>query len=73
MRAGGHVRRRIVLGWTGVALCGAAATVLGYEFSEFAGSELRGSIDGFAAGALLVMLVVSMIPEAREKAQNAAV
>ena len=27
-----------------------------------------GAVDGFAAGAMLVMLVGSMIPEAREKA-----
>ena len=29
--------------------------------------ELKGAIDGFAAGALLVMLADSMIPEARRK------
>ena len=46
-------------------LC-AAATVGGNELQEFAGNELHG-INGFAAGALLVMLVCSMIPEASER------
>jgi ZIP family zinc transporter len=58
-----------VLGlWVGVAVVCALATVLGYAIADSAGGELRAAIDGFAAGALLVMLVDSMIPEAREKA-----
>jgi ZIP family zinc transporter len=65
-------RSRIVLRWTGVAAICAAATVAGYELQEFAGAELRGGINGFAAGALLVMLVGSMIPEAQQKAGEKA-
>jgi ZIP family zinc transporter len=61
-----------VLRWTGVAAICAAATVAGYELQEFAGAELRGGINGFAAGALLVMLVGSMIPEAQQKAGEKA-
>ena len=72
MKAAGHPRKRIVLGWTAVALLCALATVGGYQFQEFAGKELQGGIDGFAAGALLVMLVTSMIPEATEKAREQA-
>ena len=34
--------------------------------------ELQAGIDGFAAGALLVMLVDSMIPEATRKAGSTA-
>ena len=34
--------------------------------------DLQAAIDGFAAGALLVLLVDSMIPEARAKAGRAA-
>ena len=52
-------------------LC-AAATVGGNELQEIAGNELQGGINGFAAGALLVMLVWSMIPEASEKAKDQA-
>jgi ZIP family zinc transporter len=44
----------------------------GYELREIAGASLQGGIDGFAAGALLVMLVGSMIPEATEKAREQA-
>ena len=44
------------------------ATVGGYAIAEAASDELKGAIDGFAAGALLVMLADSMIPEARSKA-----
>ena len=44
------------------------ATVAGYALAEAASDELKGAINGFAAGALLVMLADSMIPESREKA-----
>ena len=46
----------------------ALATVAGYGMAEAASDELKGAINGFAAGALLVMLSDSMIPEARAKA-----
>jgi zinc transporter, ZIP family len=48
------------------AIC-TLATVLGYAIGDAASGELRGGVNGFAAGALLVMLVDSMIPEAAEK------
>jgi len=38
--------------------------VVGYAAADLASGELKAGIDGFAAGALLVMLVDSMIPEA---------
>ena len=31
---------------------------------------MRAGVDGFAAGALLVMLVDSMVPEAKDKARD---
>lgn len=65
-------RPRILIGWAAVAVLCAAATVLGYQFQETAGTQFQGGIDGFAAGALLVMLVTSMIPEAAEKAREQA-
>jgi ZIP family zinc transporter len=52
-------------------LC-AVATVGGYQLQETAGASLQGGIEGFAAGALLVMLVGSMIPEATEEASEQA-
>jgi zinc transporter, ZIP family len=72
MRAAGRPAKRIVAGWGAVALVCVAATAAGYQLQEFAGDQMRGGIDGFAAGALLVMLVGSMIPEATEKARESA-
>lgn len=72
MRAAGRPAKRIMAGWGAVALLCVAATAAGYQLQEFAGDQMRGGIDGFAAGALLVMLVGSMIPEATEKARESA-
>ena len=63
---------RIMLVWTAIAALCAAATIVGYQLQEAAGAPLRGGINGFAAGALLVMLVGSMIPEATQKAGEKA-
>ena len=63
---------RILLVWTTVAVLCVAATLVGYQLQEIAGAQLRGGINGFAAGALLVMLVGSMIPEATQKAGEKA-
>ena len=54
--------------WVAVAAICTLATVLGYAIGDAASGELRGGVNGFAAGALLVMLVDSMIPEATEQA-----
>lgn len=72
MRAAGHSAKRIIGGWIAIAALCAAATVGGFQLQEVAGNALQGGIDGFAAGALLVMLVGSMIPEATEKAREPA-
>jgi len=72
MRSAGHPTRRIVGGWVLITAVCAAATVGGFQLQEVAGAALQGGIDGFAAGALLVMLVGSMIPEATEKAREPA-
>ncbi|HKP89289.1 MAG TPA: hypothetical protein VJT75_04880 [Thermoleophilaceae bacterium] len=68
MRAAGQpagtVRR---LWWTIAAIC-TLAGVAGYALADATSGDLQGGINGFAAGALLVMLVDSMVPEAREKA-----
>ncbi len=63
---------RILLVWTTVAVLCVAATLIGYQLQEIAGAQWRGGINGFAAGALLVMLVGSMIPEATQKAGEKA-
>jgi ZIP family zinc transporter len=60
-------RAQLVGLWVAVAVVCMLATVAGYALADAAGDELRAGINGFAAGALLVMLVDSMIPDAREK------
>ena len=48
------------------------ATVGGYAVADNVSDDLKAAINGFAAGALLVMLIDSMIPEATEKAGRIA-
>jgi len=68
MLGAGRPRGVIVRLWAGVAVVCLLATIAGYAMAEAASDELKGAINGFAAGALLVMLADSMIPEARAKA-----
>jgi len=72
MKSDNHRPGRIMLVWTAVATLCVAATIVGYQLQQIAGAPLRGGINGFAAGALLVMLVGSMIPEATQKAGEKA-
>jgi len=53
--------------WILVALICTLSTVVGFAIADNVSSNLNAAIDGFAAGALLVMLVDSMIPEAVRK------
>ncbi len=55
-----------------IAIACAIAAAVGYLLADFISNELQACLDGFAAGALLVMMIDSMIPEAREKAGNVA-
>ena len=64
MRRSGTGRRKILRLWSIVAAICTLASVAGYGIADAASGELRAAIDGFAAGALLVMLIDSMIPEA---------
>jgi ZIP family zinc transporter len=72
MQRAGTSRRRILLLWWGVATCCAVATLIGYAAADAATGEFRSLIDGFAAGALIVMLIDSMIPEATRAAGRVA-
>jgi zinc transporter, ZIP family len=64
MRRSGTARFRVLALWGGVAVVCVLASAAGYALADTASGELRAGIDGFAAGALLVMLIDSMIPEA---------
>jgi len=65
MLEGAISRRRVLQLWTAVAVACTAATGAGWGMASAASDNLRAAIDGFAAGALLVMLIDSMIPDAR--------
>jgi zinc transporter, ZIP family len=67
MKGAGRPNSVIVRLWAATALICVAATLLGYAIADAASNNLKAGINGFAAGALLVMLVDSMIPEATQK------
>ena len=72
MREAGRPRATILRLWLAVAAICTVASGLGYLAAEAVSDEARAGIDGFAAGALLVMLIDSMIPDARKEAGRAA-
>ena len=67
MRASGTRVAAIRRLWLVVALICTAATVAGYAIADNVSGNVNAVVDGFAAGALLVMLIDSMIPEAVRK------
>src|SRR4051794_21309036 len=72
LRDDGHPAKTIRRLWTIVAVVCTLATVGGWALADVSGGDLRAAINGFAAGALLVMLVDSMIPDASKKAGRPA-
>jgi ZIP family zinc transporter len=68
MRRQMHSTRQVTLNWLWIAGFCAAATVVGYAVADSTGGEFQAGVNGFAAGALIVMLVDSMVPEATEQA-----
>jgi ZIP family zinc transporter len=65
-------RRDVLALWGAVAVLCAAATVAGWASASSASEAVRAAVDGFAAGALVVMLIDSMIPQARADAGRVA-
>jgi zinc transporter, ZIP family len=68
MRGAGRSSREVLILWTGVAVICTLASGVGFGIADTASDTLQGGINGFAAGALVVMLVDSMIPEATRQA-----
>ena len=64
MRAAGTKPRAVLTLWLVVAAICTLASGAGYGLADLTSGDLQAAIDGFAAGALLVMLIDSMIPEA---------
>ncbi|MBE2316074.1 hypothetical protein DVA67_008810 [Solirubrobacter sp. CPCC 204708] len=58
--------------WGAVAVLCALASLAGFAVADATSGDVEAGINGFAAGALLVMLVDSMIPEAARKAGRIA-
>jgi ZIP family zinc transporter len=72
MRNAGRDDRTILVLWLAVATVCALASGLGFALADAVSNNLNAAIDGFAAGALLVMLVDSMIPDASREAGRTA-
>jgi zinc transporter, ZIP family len=66
MRAEGRRSETILRLWIAVAVICTLASVAGFAIADSLSGELEGGFNGFAAGALVVMLADSMIPEARK-------
>jgi ZIP family zinc transporter len=72
MRASGSSPARIRRLWVAVVVVCTPASVAGYAIADATGGDLQAAIDGLAAGALLVMLTDSKIPDARGTAGRLA-
>jgi ZIP family zinc transporter len=72
MHAGGRSGGTIIRLWLAVGAVCTLATVAGWALADVTGAAFTAAIDGFAAGALLVMLIDSMIPEAAKLAGRIA-
>jgi ZIP family zinc transporter len=72
MHEAGRDSRWIIRLWVVVAVVVTIATVAGYALADVTGDVFTAGIDGFAAGALLVMLIDTMIPEAAKDAGRVA-
>jgi len=72
LREAGHRPAAIRRLWAVVAGACTLATVAGFALADATSGDLQAVINGFAAGALLVMLIDSMIPEAARKAGRPA-
>jgi zinc transporter, ZIP family len=72
MERSGMGRRQVFRIWSAVAGVCVIAALIGYAGADNASNDLLAIINGFAAGALLVLLIDSLIPEAREKTGTTA-
>jgi len=72
MRAAGTKPRAVLTLWVVVAAICTLASGAGYGLADLTSGDLQAAIDGFAAGALLVMLIDSMIPDATRELGRSA-
>jgi ZIP family zinc transporter len=64
MREAGSSGSAVMRLWTGVAAACVLACLAGFALADNVEGFAVGTVNGFAAGALIVMLVDEMIPEA---------
>jgi zinc transporter, ZIP family len=67
MQAAGMARARIVKLFLAVGIVCTLSSGAGYAIADSVSGDFQAGVNGFAAGALLVMLIDSMIPESRAK------
>jgi ZIP family zinc transporter len=67
MKANGRSARYVFGVWTTIAVASGIAALLGYTLLDGASPELVATITALAAGAILAMVVDTMVPEAFEK------
>jgi zinc transporter, ZIP family len=72
MLVAGFERRRITSLWLTVCALSIVAAAVGFWIGQLQPGATGGLIDAFAAGALLVMLTDSMIPESFEHGRREA-
>jgi ZIP family zinc transporter len=72
LKSAGHSRGYIFGLWAGIALISGGAALVGNLALANAAPELVAAITSVAAGAILAMLVDTMIPEATEKSHEAS-
>jgi ZIP family zinc transporter len=72
MEEAGTHRGWILRLWLGVSLIAVLSTTAGYVLADAVSGDFKAAINGFAAGALIVMLVDSMIPEAAKESGRTA-
>jgi zinc transporter, ZIP family len=71
MRMAGHRPGRVLTTWAVVVVVSAISAALGYGLLDGASGNLVGLIQAFAGGAVLTMLVDTMIPEAFARGHRA--
>jgi ZIP family zinc transporter len=64
LKQAGRSARYVFLLWSGIAVAGALAALLGFILLDTASGELTAFITSIAAGAILAMICDTMIPEA---------
>jgi ZIP family zinc transporter len=72
MKRAGHSARYIFAIWGGIALASGAASLTGYTVFQHFSPAVIAATTAVAAGAILAMLVDTMIPEAFEEAHDFA-